>query len=80
MFVDMKAFRGDVIGCEIVYEEGRYAPVNTISVHFTLNGKHIDTASLTTGSHGQYPGHKFFPYVGIGLKGISLLFRVSILF
>jgi hypothetical protein len=70
------ALRGDMIGCELVYGE-RYYRSNTISVHFTLNGKFIGDASLTT-EDDRYP--YFYPYVGIGFEGITLQMKVSDLF
>jgi hypothetical protein len=71
--LDAMAYRGDLIGCKILYDKQKD---DELPVSFTLNGRVIGDAKLT--NRDGFQAGSFYPYVGIGWKGISLLFRVRI--
>ena len=65
------AYWGDVVGCKALFDkiqDGR------IDVAFTLNGKEVGKTSMS-----YLPGNSdvgdIYPYVGMGDKDISVLFR-----
>ncbi|KAK3738724.1 hypothetical protein QZH41_018091, partial [Actinostola sp. cb2023] len=61
------AHRGDLIGCKILYD--RPSRDHTLPVSFTLNGRVIGEATITNDVN------VFYPFVGIGWEGITLLFK-----
>lgn len=63
------AKRGDLIGCKIEFDQSRDG---IFPVSFTLNGKVIGEAKVNGGK-----GKEFYPFIGIGWEGITLLFKVS---
>jgi hypothetical protein len=65
------AYRGDLIGCEILYDK---QDNGQLPVCFTLNGRVIGEATLK--ADVNYSTGHFYPFVGIGCDRISLLFRV----
>jgi hypothetical protein len=66
------AYRGDLIGCEILYDK---QDNDQLPVSFTLNGGVIGEATLDLQSEHS-TADLFHAFVGIGFERISLLFRV----
>ena len=67
-FSDAMAYRGDLIGCKLLYDKERDGK---LPVSFTLNGRVVGEAEVSSTTTNYYA------YVGMGWKGISLVFRVS---
>ena len=70
------AHRGDLIGCKIQYDIK--SRDGTLPVTFTLNGRVIGEANVVGKRkvNGEWKTNDFYPYIGIGWEGISLLFKV----
>lgn len=69
------AYRGDVIGCTVMFEMEEDGKVPVI---FTLNGRQITQEKI------YYDGFRqdipLYPYIGMGQEGIKVLAKVSELF
>ena len=69
LFSDAMAYRGDIVGCRVLFEEESFG---VIPVSFTLNGREIGRAKLAM---KEWP--LIYPFVGMAYQGISTLFSVS---
>lgn len=66
------AYRGDVIGCTVMFEMKEDGKVPVV---FTLNGRQITQEKIY---YERYPRDvPLYPYIGMGKKGIQVLARVS---
>ena len=62
------AHRGDRVGCRVLFDDQTSSDV---PVSFTLNGREVGRTSVES-------GRPLYPCIGMGHKGISVLFTVSI--
>lgn len=71
------AQRGDLIGCRILFNDDESRNV-FLPVSFTLNGRVIGEAKVKGRSKldGQWTENEFYPFIGMGSDGITLLFKV----
>ena len=65
---DAMAHRGDRVGCRVLFNQQTSSDV---PVSFTLNGREVGQTSVKS-------GRPLYPCIGMGYKGISVLFTVSI--
>ena len=69
--VDAMAYRGDLIGCTIKFEEKTNGKVPVV---FTLNGRRITEDKIWI---DYTPGGKqMYPYIGMSQEGIRVLAKV----
>ena len=70
--VGAMAYRGDLIGCTVMFHELKDGKV---PIQFTLNGKQITQDKIFI----EYnpPEKSLYPFIGMGHAGIRVLVKVS---